>query len=292
MDNKVKLQHYVPKVYLKNFSIENKGKFYLRCFDKQTEEIFSVNIEKIAYDKEFYDSLDEDQITEKFLRDIETEFGKAISDLITKKNLNNLDKNKSESIAKFVSIQMLRTKETRLIFKQASEQFLKKFNEELSDKLRKEVEGSMKKENLRKSHRKLILEGHETFENIIKRMKWILIENKSNFPFWTSDSPAVEYNSINHFPYGNLGLTKLGIEIHFPLTPKLCLIICDPISFSFEPNKKITKDYCHIIRERDLQVRGSTRFVFSRDENFNFAKTMLKKDPLLKDPNRKRIKVN
>ncbi len=292
MDNKVKLQHYVPKVYLKNFSIENKGKFYLKCFDKQTEEVFPVNIEKIAYDKEFYDSLDENQITEKFLKDIETEFGKAISDLIVKKNLDNLDRDKLESIAKFVSIQMLRTKETRLIFKQASEQFLEKFKEKLSNKLRKEVEDSMKKENLRKTHRKLILEDYETFEDIIKKMKWILIENKSKFPFWTSDNPVVKYNSFNHFPYGNLGLTKLGIEIHFPLNPKLCLIICDPVSFSLEPNRKITNDYRHVIRERDLQVRDSTRFVFSRDENFNFAKTMLKKNPSLKNHNRKRIKVN
>jgi hypothetical protein len=123
-------------------------------------------------------------------------------------------------------------------------------------------------------------------------MKWILIENKSKFPFWTSDNPVTKYNSINHYPYGNLGLTKIGIEIHFPINPKLCLIICDPISFKSEPNKKMTKDYRNIIRERDLQVRDSTRFVFSNENNFNFAKMMLKEKPSLGDPNRKRVKVN
>ena len=187
---------------------------------------------------------------------------------------------------------MLRTKEIRLTFEQSVKQFSEKFGNNLSDKLKKEVEESMKKENVRKSHRRIILESRGTFKEIIKKMKWILTLNKSKFPFWTSDNPVAKYNSIDHSPYGNAGLTSLGIEIHFPINSKLSLLICDPISFQLESDKKVTKDYRHIIRERDLQVRDSTRFVFSNENKFDFAKTMLKENPELKNPERKRVRVN
>jgi hypothetical protein len=292
MENLVRLQHYVPKVYLKNFSKEINGKFFIQCFDKQTSKIFPVNIEKIAYEEEFYDKIDEEQKLERNLRKIETRFGKAINHLISKKDLSGLNNEDFESILDFIAIQMIRTKEIRIEFKQTAKQFLDNFGNKLSGKLKKEVGESIKEESLRKNHKKFILKNGEIFKEIIKKMKCILILNESVFPLWTSDNPVVEYNSIDHFPYGNLGLNCIGIEIHFPITPKLCLLVCDPISFQLEPNKKITKDYRHIVRERDLQIRNSTRFVFSNENNFNFAKAILREKPELKDPDRKRFKVN
>ena len=123
-------------------------------------------------------------------------------------------------------------------------------------------------------------------------MKWILISNKLKTPFWSSDDPVSKHNSIDHFPYGNLGLTSTGIEVHFPITPNLCLIICDPILFKKEFSKKNTRDYRNIIRERDLQVRYSTRFTFSNENNFSFAQMMVRENPKIKDPNRKRVIIH
>ena len=290
-ENKVRLQHYVPRVYLKNFSNSKGNRNYIWVFDKKTDNIFQTNVKDIAFEEEFYDKIEEDQVTEKSLREIENKFDKAIKTLIDKKDMAGLSDDDFENLLDFIVVQMLRTKESRIEFEQAAQQFLDKYDKELSDKLRKEVHETLEKDSLRKMHKQLIGEK-EIFKDIIRKMKWILIINKSIFPFWTSDNPVVKYNSINHFPCGNLGLTSLGIEIHFPINPKLKLLICDPISFQLEPNRKVTKDYRHIIRERDLQVRNSTRFIFSKDRNFDFAKTMLKENPILGDLNRKRVIVN
>lgn len=291
MENKVKIQHYVPRVYLKNFSKFNGKEYYLWVFDKQTEKIFQTKIQDIAFEKEFYDKVEEDQNTERSLREIESKYDEAISDLIETKSVQGLTKNHFEDLLDFVTVQMLRTKETRIEFEQAAQQFLDKYDKDLSDKLRKEVHETLEDDSLRKMHKDMIAEK-ETFKEIIRKMKWMLVVNKTQFLFWTSDSPVVKYNSIAPFPYGNLGLTSTGIEIHFPITPKLNLLILDPVSFGSEPSKKVARDYRNIIRERDLQVRDSTRFVFSLDNNFNFAKSMLKENPALKDPGRKRVKVN
>jgi len=291
MDNKVRLQHYVPKVYLKNFSDFNGKEHYIWVFDKKTQKIFQTNIKDIAFEEEFYNKWDEDQKVEQKMREIETEFGKAVEKLIQVKDLNKITPMEKRHISKFIASQMIRTKESRVELEELPKALLERFGDNISDKLKMELESSLEKDSLRKLHGEMILENFSYYENILNQMKWILISNKSKSPFWSSDNPVVMFNSIDHSPYGNLGLTSLGIEVCFPINPKLWLIICDPVSFQLEPSKKSTKDYHHIVRERDLQVRDSTRFIFSNEDNFDFAKIMLKENPLLKDPNRKRLNI-
>ena len=96
----------------------------------------------------------------------------------------------------------------------------------------------------------------------------------------------------DYLSYGNLGLKCVGIELHIPLTPNLLLVACDPIAFCNEPNKKILRDFRYIIREQSYQVYSSTRFLFSNQPNFYFAKKVIGENPRYKDPNRKRIIVN
>jgi hypothetical protein len=52
---KTKIQHYVPRFYLKNFSKKKKGEFFLNCFDKSDQRQFEENIRKIGSEKYFYD---------------------------------------------------------------------------------------------------------------------------------------------------------------------------------------------------------------------------------------------
>lgn len=52
MVTRIKLEHYVPQFYLKNFSIKNEGKA-LYCFDKCTSSRFIADIHNIASEKYF-----------------------------------------------------------------------------------------------------------------------------------------------------------------------------------------------------------------------------------------------
>jgi hypothetical protein len=52
-------QHYVPRVYLKNFA-EQRGKaFYVDVYDKVSQKIFNTNITNICSERDFY-TLDQD----------------------------------------------------------------------------------------------------------------------------------------------------------------------------------------------------------------------------------------
>ena len=290
VQTKVKVQHFVPRVYLKNFSSFNGKEYYIWVFDKEKGNIFQTNIKNIAFEEEFYNTLSEDQEIEKILQQTETKFDPVIQRLISIRDLEKLTGDEKDTIAEFIAYQMIRTREIRNTLKDTSKQFFEKYGEQLSEKLKKEVLESMKKDSLRGMQNNLIKEVDE-FKSRIKDLKWILLINKTKFPFWTSDNPVAEYNEVDLFPYGNLGLECFGFEMHFPINPKIALIICDKRRFGILPSNEIIKDYRRIIRERDFQVRYSTRFTFSNENNFNFAKMMVKENPSIKDPNRKRITI-
>jgi len=290
MENKVIIQHYVPRAYLKNFSYFNGKECYIWVFDKEGEKIFQTNIKKIAFENEFYDKVSEEQTTEKTLRNIEAKFDIVIQKLISVKEIDKLSVEEKDILAEFISYQMIRTKESRIMLEDVFKQFFEKYGDKLAPNLKKQAINSMKKDSIRKTHNNLIGDM-EKFKKRIKNLKWILLINKTKFPFWASDNPVAEYNEVDLSPYGNLGLECFGFEMHFPISPKVALIICDNRRFMNLPSKEIIKDYRRIVRERDLQVRYSTRFTFSNENNFSFAQMMIKENPKIKDSNRKRLTI-
>lgn len=289
---KVRIQHYVSQFYLKWFAHIDGKKALINCFDKQSLKHFYTDITNIACEKYFYDAKKEDfQTVETSLAKIESRFNAAVSTLIKLRDAQKLSDEERYAIALFIATQYVRTKEFRETIKDMVDQTAVRLSGlKKSPQLEKEIKDAQTNESIKKMHIDLLDQAPELAE-IICQMKWIILVNKTKTPFWTSDNPIVLHNEIDHSPRGNLGLTCQGIEIHIPLTPNLLLIACDPVSFSHEPDKKIVKDFRHIIREQSYQVYSSTRFIFSNKPDFSFAKKVVEENPRHKDPNRKRVSV-
>ena len=47
-------QHYVPRVYLKNFSVQRNKDFYIDVFSKSTRKYFNTNIKNVCAEKDLY----------------------------------------------------------------------------------------------------------------------------------------------------------------------------------------------------------------------------------------------
>ena len=123
----------------------------------------------------------------------------------------------------------------------------------------------------------------------------ILLEAVGDRRFWISDNPIVMFNSL---PYGNIGLSAPGIEIYFPLSPSRALAFFCPsigkqIAESLDPEHPrrhvedpIYPEMLRAIRNRsmlavpdsyveflnELQVRQSTRFLYSDRNEFDLAR--------------------
>jgi hypothetical protein len=267
----------------------------IHCFDKTNSKQFIVNIGKIAGEKYFYDLGDKTyELVEKILSKYEKIFDDSYYKLVTKKHLGYLDWKERESIACFLATQEIRTKETREDIRNIAKElkrFVSKHNPPEEFKKKLDILGTEK--SIRSAQLKLLLEtltGKTKFVDIILKMKWILIENNTKMPFWTSDHPVNRINPYDWSPYGNLGLLSQGIQIYFPLTSKLSLSIVDPIEYYFNPIK-MGADEDHVLFQNTLQVRSSTRHIFSRKNDFSVARKWLNENPTFRDLSRERLSV-
>ena len=104
--------------------------------------------------------------------------------------------------------------------------------------------------------------------------------------------PHYRFNPIDMRPYGNLGLRSKGIQIHFPLSPKVVLSFSDPSTYDSFGESHETKDIQNVIFENSLQVAHSTRHIFSKINDFSLTERMLKDDSSLKDIRKKRIAIH
>jgi len=205
--NKIKLQHYVPRFYLKKFAKVDNNNYFIDCFDKNTDNQFNTNVMNIACEKFFYDTEhDILQETEKNLAAIEGKFSESLSNLIKLRDISKISNEDRHFISMFIAVQYIRTKENREMLKDSINQLAERLSKEkLSPQLAKKIEDAQTDESIKEMQIRLLGDTPRLAE-IIYQMKWIVIINGTKTPFWTSDNPVALHNEVDYGPYGNLGL--------------------------------------------------------------------------------------
>lgn len=81
------------------------------------------------------------------------------------------------------------------------------------------------------------LQSPKEIINYIMDLGWNLTRNNLTREFYTSDHPIIIYNPIYEesriIGYGSDSYRTEGVEIYFPLTPRLCLILFDKIRSNY-----------------------------------------------------------
>ena len=141
---KTKGQHYIPQFYLKRFSEEKKGEFYIWCFNLKSSKIFKSNISKVCKENWFYDK---HNVFENGMSVIESQHSK-IYKFIRDNPFNILTEPEKRTIMEFVYFTHARTRKARegtlYVNKdvQNNEEFRNKFQKEFPGKnIEKELEG-------------------------------------------------------------------------------------------------------------------------------------------------------
>lgn len=117
--NKVKRQHYVPRMYLKHFATpESSGgkpqiHAYIREEGKKLSES-AIAIENVAVEKWFYDLPGEDdQAVEKHLSTLEANASPLLEELANSANIKGLSHSNKNDLAYFLATQHYRTRKFR-----------------------------------------------------------------------------------------------------------------------------------------------------------------------------------
>lgn len=267
-------QHYVPQFYLKNFCSDNSQQ-KIFCHDKLEDRSYPTNIKNVAQENLFY-ALDKVHNTEieKRLGIIEQAyFRKPYFELIKLKNVAKLSYQSRANLFLFLALQDLRTLGARIQIKEMYEQFFATLARGLGVDI-PESYGAFTQEESKALHLDTLLETKNVVE-IAKHLFnkiWVTMVNTTGTPLWTSDNPVCYGNSFKY--EGNLGIWSPGVEIRFPLNTGLLLYSYDPQKCKHVNNRqKMLKSDVEVANE--LQVKNSTKIIFSPKDNFEKARKYL-----------------
>lgn len=272
--------HFVPQFYLRNFGEK------LFFYDKTDQSIKQSEPNNLALKKNFYGPPEEKNSSriETAMSQLEGDANSAISEIIKTENYSNLSDKHKTAVCSFVALQYLRTQEARLRIAEVTEKLV---NEVAKHMGVDDWEVKVTDEGKISSHLDIMKE-FGPIAAVLGRMGVAILVNDTKIPYWTSDSPVVLCNEIKQFPWGNLGITSKGIEIHLPLTPRLTICFYDATTYHGFPEKANT-DEQGVIRQNYLQTLTCTRFMFSNTAEFYMANDYLKSHPDAKKENKQRL---
>jgi len=306
-------------MHLKHFSVDKK----IYIYDKRSMGLLSkkpIPIKKAAVQNWFYDR---DNFIEKKLCRLETKADKIFLKIIRTKQVNNLNNKERKIIDKFIVFQDYRTPKTRNYLKVILNQALKDYIEIKKKGPIDEnsiPEGVFKtfwesnpppKENLL-NFLDIIEEDQEFFEKFTEERAKIAINNvirgelisgidlfsklvvklyinRSRHNFYTSDHPVCRYNEYmqNHYnliPSDGIAYDSKGIQLFYPLTPKLCLLFEDAKTYKkYNKVELAGKEFAEFVNTRLIQ--NSTQWLYSKDNNFEYAEAYLREYPHFKYSN-------
>jgi hypothetical protein len=282
-----KVQHYVPQFYLRGFATRRKKQYFVYCFDKATGNTFKPNVKNVAGETGFYDFTTDDgkkKSIEEFLSRMETESKTAFETIVCSPSANTVATNKS-AFAIFFAFQMSRA----IVFRSKYLDSIEGVNLKLKND---GIVFPIPTENeLKEFQAFFLLRSTPLFADVLLKMKWILVLNRTGKHFWTSDNPIIRYNPQKCDLASNLGLLSKGIQLHVPLNPELALILCDPNEYA-KMRPEIVAIQENVAFNNSGQVIQSRQYLFSIENDFELAKGMIQKNPELGDPDRQRVIVN
>ena len=272
-----KSQHYVWKYYLKQWTNQNK----IWC--KRNDKIFNTSLENIAHENYFYviQNINEEELeiifgllnkiddSAKPIMEANIEIllnasklkgkdridylegyhtyieniGRPILDSLYNENTEILSKQRDRDLfSYYLGLQYTRTKKIRNSLTKSFESDLK---ETCNNKINIETI----------SHSIAFLSADFIRNWISSEGNFILLRNNTEIDFMTSDQPIYNHS----IKFDNLG-TSDQMELFYPITPKLALLISNKKIGNFNVSINLIKHYNNTI------IREAEEFIFSTNK--------------------------
>jgi Protein of unknown function (DUF4238) len=217
-----KKQHFVPRFYLRNFSLNGTGNKISLFNFSASKYVPCANLYDQAYKNYFYG---EDLTIENALADLEKEASKIINGIL-KNTIPERSSDEHHILLTFI-----------LFLRERTVYAADRLNE-VFDKLMKSIASEDPEVPLEIDRFNFVLTQpvQQALANIAGviplalDLKFKLIVNQSNEAFITSDHPVVFYNQFfepRKISEGKTGIASKGLEIFLPLSPTHLLIFFD-----------------------------------------------------------------
>lgn len=246
--------------------------------------------------------LDKKYIEKSFFSSMEGKYGPFLKKIISKsyggnnwviKNCKPFSEDEKTGLALMMAIQMLRTKSQR----EEIGEIIAKIYQTLAYKRQMNDEASLPKEAfeveankdfVKLQHSAMLMDAEHIFgiaEALLNHI-WVMRVNKTSTPFYTSDNPIIRIPHKYDKFISHSGLSSEGIEIAFPISPNLIVVLFEKQWFA-QYHKDLTFEAITNESEVDYyncgQVVHSYRCVYSQKDNFKLAKELCEQNPQIRE---------
>lgn len=227
MSTEKKNQHYLPKFYLRNFSINSNQK-QIGVFNIASKFFHQTAKLKTQGSKNFF--YGHDGIIENNLSNIEGSLATILKNILTEKMIPVKMSTSHIDLLAFVGLTDLRNP---IVIQNIIES-----NKQIKQRLL-ELHPETDVDNLvpiitQEDAIETALSGLEAaIENMID-LDYKLLINKTKIPFLTSDFPIVKYNQFleeRRWKHGKTGYGCTGLQIVIPLNPDISIILYDSMVY-------------------------------------------------------------
>ncbi len=280
------------------------------------EKIYGQRIENIAFEESFFSLGLEKFIADN----LEKEIPPILEKILLQKSLISLTTTEKKKLTKYIILTWNRPKESREYMKESYEKMLMASLEMTPNIDPPENAVPVINEDyLRLKHESLIWDYLDdsykgNFIDRILNFKWILVKPRKKDFFYTSDNPVVFYNSYyeKQKSKGNDFITEMrkksleklkedervgegliqspnhperrpgvkGVELYFPISPQLSLILID----WHKGSKKLNTQQIN-----EQIILEANKFIYSHQSDFSLVRKALKIRPNMKDKSGKRL---
>lgn len=293
-------QHYIPQFLLREFATGKKDKARLWTFDKRTGKTFNGSVRDAAHENLFYEAvnLDGEKLEGEGLLAMVDGWGASALKAVVRDEYLPHEGKAVTDISYFVAAQMFRVPAVRNEMEFFRTSVIKKWGPDVragqdSRPISAYGPADAKYSSLTS------LRDVPDFAKLLQSKIWFLLKAPLGTAFILSDNPVIRHNHIDYWPRGSLGLNQKGIEVNFPITPRLCLqFLCPEIANQLRFSRvgqiyiqaqnagypvMLEPENVEFINSKE--VLFSERFIFARSEqDFALAKDMLRENPRLAEP--------
>ena len=215
-----KKQHYVPKLYMKNFTQDGQ---LLSVYNIARKQCYSA----VPYDDQCYKNYyyGRDAVWEKRLSAMETVWGVLFQKILTKSSLSDAD---IDAIRQFALYQLQRTVASNEYFVQQKEEFLLEYGKMFYKKRGvpfNETAKAICKERAKRDFSPADwLEFADEYMAYIQDLETVVIDYRTEGELITSDVPVV---AINPFHQPSIGYACMGLIILFPISSHILVVLYD-----------------------------------------------------------------
>jgi len=299
------LQHYVPVCYLEKFT-DSTGGFHV--LDKRTEREFRSGPKAVAAERRFYELagaevdstrevFNELQLAERSLQIIEGEFSRHLNLFISEAPYIGVSEDVRRGIARYMVIQHLRSERTR-------RRIVEMHNAGLTVWGKAQLEhksGPGTADNMRLrlnpadealAHLQALFDPEfwDRLEPIFLGHIWLCAVAPDGTAFSTSDHPIAL--KIPNGMRGGLG--SPGVEIAFPVSSRLCLLLKDRGAFSALEHldgKVIQISEADVTLANRMQAASARRWIFHVTPDFADLRRFCRSHPFLLDTEREDLQT-